>query len=131
MRVVNSSRARCRRGERKVAWSVGGSSGTANQGGQGQAGLNGSAGGSEAALKDQIDALTLRVEALEGILRGITNGDLLKAIGSVPLLEEVCTQTEELTGRSNALLGLLDTLDALNVLFLPVALPSFSVCPAQ
>lgn len=82
------------------------------------------------------------MQALEGILQGITNGDLtgmlatlngvtnpelLNAIGSVPLVEEVCSQTEELTGRSNALLGLLDTL---NVLSLPAALPTFNVCPA-
>jgi len=146
LRVVQSARARCRRGERKAAWSVAGSSGIASQGGQGaqgQAGANGSV-GDEAALKAQIGALTLKVEALEGILQGITNGDLtgmlatlngvtnpelLSAIGSVPLVEEVCGQTEELTGRSNALLGLLDTLDALSVLSIPAALPTFDVCP--
>jgi len=48
----------------------------------------------------------------------------------VPLVETVCEQTEALTGRSNALLTLLDTLDALNVLSLPAALPTFDVCPA-
>jgi hypothetical protein len=147
LRVVPSAKARCRRGERKTTWSVTSSSSSAggSQGAQGQSGANGSAGSDEAALKAQVGALTLKVQALEGILQGITNGDLtgmlatlngvtnpelLNAIGSVPLVEEVCAQTEELTGRSNALLGLLDTLDALNVLSLPTALPTFNVCPA-
>jgi hypothetical protein len=147
LRVVQSAKARCRRGERKAAWSAAGSSGIASQGAQGtqgQAGTGGSA-GDEAALKAQVGALSLKVEALEGILQGITNGDLtgmlatlsgvtnpelLGAIGSVPLVEEVCGQTEELTGRSNALLGLLDTLDLLNALSIPEALPTFDVCPA-
>jgi hypothetical protein len=148
LRVVKSARARCRRGERKATWSVGGSSGATSQGAQGaqgEAGASGSATGDEAALKAQVGALSLQVEALEGVLQGITNGDLtgmlatlngvtnpelLNAIGSVPLVEEVCAQTEELTGRSNALLGLLDALDALNVLSLPALLPTFDVCPA-
>jgi hypothetical protein len=145
LRVVRSARAHCRRGERKTSWSVAGSPGTASQGAQGQAGASGSGGTDEAALKAQIGALALRVEALEGILQGITNGDLtgmlatlngvtnpelLNAIGSAALVEEVCAQTEELTGQSNALLGFIDTLDALNVLSLPGALPAFNVCPA-
>jgi hypothetical protein len=149
LRVVSSARTHCRRGERKTAWSAASSSnsiaGGGSQGTQGQSGANGSAGSDEAALKAQIGALTLKVQALEGVLQGITNGDLtgmlatlngvtnpelLSAIGSVPLVEEVCSQTEELTGRSNSLLGLLDTLDALNVLSLPAVLPAFNVCPA-
>jgi hypothetical protein len=148
LRVVQSARAHCRRGERKATWNVGGSAGTASQGGQGaqgQAGAGGSASDNEEALKAQVGALSLKVEALEGVLQDITNGDLTgmlatlsgvtnpelqSAIGSVPLIEEVCGQTEELTGRSNALLGLLDTLDALNVLSLPGVLPTFDVCPA-
>jgi hypothetical protein len=63
-------------------------------------------------------------------LNGVTNPELLNAIGSVPLVEEVCEQTEVLTGRSNALLGLLDTFDALDVLSLPAVLPTFDACPA-
>jgi hypothetical protein len=147
LRVVQSAKTRCRRGERKAAWSATGSSGIASQGAQGTQGQAGTSGsnGDEAALKAQVGALSLKVEALEGILQGITNGDLtgmlatlsgvtnpelLGAIGSVPLVEEVCGQTEELTGRSNALLGLLDTLDVLNALSIPAALPAFNVCPA-
>jgi len=150
LRVVPSAQTRCRHGERKTSWSVASSSGSpaagaGSQGAQGQGGANGSASPDDAALKAQVGALTLKVQALEGILQGITNGDLTgvlstlngvtnpelqNAIGSVPLVEEVCSQTEELTGRSNSLLGLLDTLDALNVLSLPTALPTFNVCPA-
>lgn len=114
LRVVRSAKARCRRGERKAAWSVAGSSGIASQGAQGapgQAGANGS-NGDEAALKAQIGALSLRVEALEGILQGITNNDLtgmmgvlqgltnedlLGAVNSVPAVESLCQQSEALT----------------------------------
>jgi hypothetical protein len=148
LRVVKSARARCRRGERKATWLVAAPPGATSQGAQGAQGQGGagvSATGDEAALKAQIGALSLKVEALEGILQGITNGDLmgllatlngvtnpelLSAIGAVPLVEEVCGQTEELTGRSNALLGLLDTLDVANLLSIPSVLPTFDVCPA-
>lgn len=112
LRVVRSARARCRRGERKTSWSVAGSPAAASQGAQGQAGASGSGDGDEAALKAQISALALRVEALESTLRG------------------VCEQTEELTSQSNALLGFIDALDALDLLSLPGALPAFNTCPA-
>jgi hypothetical protein len=119
LRVVRSARAHCRRGERKTSWRVAGSLGTASQGAQGQVGANGSGGADEVALKAQIGALALRVEELEGILQGY-----------VALAEEVCEQTEGLTGQSNALLGFIDALDPLDVLDLPEALPAFNACPA-
>ncbi len=123
------------------------------QGAQGQPGTNGSAAPDDAALKAQVSALSLKVEGLEGLLTGVAAGDLsgllprvsglegvlsgvdnegLKdAVDAVPLLGEVCTQTKELTDRSNLMLGLLNTLDALNVLSLPMALPELNkVCPA-
>lgn len=152
LRVIGT-KARCKRGERKVIWNAaaqsgqsgaGGQNGSSGSGQQGQAGTDGSS-PNEAALKTQIASLNVKVDGLEKVLEGITHGDLTgalstlngvtspelqNAIGSVPLLEEVCGQTEELTGRSNSLLGLLDTLDALNVLSLPLALPTFNVCPA-
>ena len=129
-----------------------GGQGAQSQGAQGQSGANGSAAPDDAALKAQVSALSLKVESLEGLLAGVAAGDLsgllprvsglegvltgvdnegLKdALDAVPLLGEVCTQTKELTGRSNLTLGLLNTLDALNVLSLPVALPELSkVCP--
>ena len=92
-----------------------------------------------------LSGLLPRVSGLEGVLSGVDNeglkhavdtvkdvtGDkLLEAVKAVPLLSDVCTQTKELTDRSNLVLGLLNTLDALNVLSLPVALPEFNkVCP--
>jgi hypothetical protein len=92
-----------------------------------------------------LSGLLPRVSGLEGVLSGVDNeglqhavdtvkdvtgGKLLEAVKAVPLLGEVCTQTKELTDRSNLTLGLLNTLDALNVLSLPVALPQLNkVCP--
>lgn len=66
---------------------------------------------------------------LEGLLDGVAPGDLTETIGALPLLGDVCAQTEELTGRSNALLNFLNTLDTLNLLSLPLELPTFNVCP--
>ena len=150
MRVVMSAKARCRRGERKVAWSAVGPGGQAGSPGQvgtgGQSGTSGSdgSGAGEVALKTEIAALNLKVEALEGVLEGVTNGDLKGALGTLqgldneellgavaatPLVETVCGQAEALTGQSNALLTLLDTLDTLDVLSLPAALPTFEACP--
>ncbi len=115
LRVVPSARTRCRRGERKTAWSVSPpvtSTTAGSAGSQGPSGAAGSAGADEAALKAQVGALSLRVEALEGILQGITNGDLtgmlgvlqgvtnedlLAAVGAVPAVESLCEQSEALT----------------------------------
>lgn len=132
MRVLFKGK-RCKRGERRVAW-VAASSPNATQhsgssGQPGSAGQQGAAGEDDSELSAQVNDLNLKVEGLEAILKGVTNDDLTKAIAATPLVEDICGQVEELTGRSNALLGLLDTLDALNVLSLPLALPAFEVCP--
>jgi hypothetical protein len=93
IRIVPSAK-RCKRGERKVVWSVAGSGGqtgaaagqagagqaeSAGQAGatgqQGQAGTNGSP--NEAVLKTEISSLTVKLDALESILGGITHNDLL------------------------------------------------------
>jgi len=58
-------RAKCRRGERKVAWRVQGPA--AQTGATGAAGSPGSD-ASAAVLSERIDALTARVEKLEGAL---------------------------------------------------------------
>lgn len=154
LRVVPAKK-RCKRGERKVAWNAVGSSGQTGADGQsgvggggsgqqGQPGTNGSPTANEIALKTQVAALALKLEGLERVLAGVDNAGLthavdavkdvtasklLDAVDAAPLVEEVCAQTEALTGRSNALLGLLDTLDALDVLTLPATLPVFDVCP--
>lgn len=84
LRIVPAKQKRCRRGERKVAWSassmtaVPGVNGTADNT-DGQSGSNGSSGangtdgsnGNEAALKAQVAGLTLQVESLKGVLDGL------------------------------------------------------------
>jgi hypothetical protein len=118
LRVVHSARSRCRRGERKTSWSVAGSPAVGSQGAQGQTGASGSAGSDEAALKAQIGALSLRVAALEGVLKGVTNGDLVgmmgtlqgltnegltSAVNSVAATGALCEQGEALTDQVNDL----------------------------
>jgi hypothetical protein len=118
LRVVPSARSRCKRGERKVVWSVAGSSGqggtsgqtangqTGSSGQQGSAGTNGSS--NEAALKTEVADLTFKLEALEGLLEGIGKGDLNGLLGKVGNLEGV------LDGVSNS--ELTKTIDAVPVL---------------
>ncbi len=116
LRVVRSSRAHCRRGERKTSWIVAGPSAAGSQGGQGEAGASG-ADADEAALKAQIGALSLRVEALERTS------------------EALCEQSEKLTEQVNLVagvvagLGLSPALEALGLLeipTLPAALAPFN-----
>jgi hypothetical protein len=157
LRVVPSAKAHCRRGERKTTWSVTSSSGSAggSQGAQGQSGANGSAGSDEAALKAQVGALTLKVQALEGILQGITNGDLTgllatlqgldnesltSAVNSLPATEALCEQSEALTEQVNLVAGVVEGLGLNGVLTglggllvvptLPTALAPFN-CPTS
>jgi hypothetical protein len=141
LRVVVGSRVQCRRGERKVAWVVAAtSSANGQQGVQGQQGASGASGSDDAALKAQVGALSLRVEALEGVLQGITNGDLTgmlatlqgltnqglrDAVDSVPLVEALCEQTPALTEQINLLqnvvggLGLAPALELIGLLEIP------------
>ena len=120
LRVVPSAKKRCKRGERKVTWSVAGSGGqtgaSGQSGGNGQATANGQSGtngtnGGEAALVSKIAALTLKVESLEGILNGITHGDLLGALGTLSGVNNA-----KLLGAVNAVEGLDNTklTDAVN-----------------
>lgn len=126
LRIVPAKQKRCKRGERKVSWSassttgVPGVNGTAGNTGGGQSGSNGSSGtsGNEAALKSQIADLALKLEGLEGILDGVTNGkllnavdavkgltnsDLTEAVQTVPVVEQLCTQSTDLTEQANLL----------------------------
>jgi hypothetical protein len=114
LRIVPQSQKRCKRGERKVAWSastmtgVPGVNGTAGNAG-GQSGSNGSNGaggtngtnGTEVALKNQITDLTLKLEGLEGILNGVTHSGLLGAVDAVKGLT------------NDELLGAVDTVEGL------------------
>jgi hypothetical protein len=115
LRVVPSAKKRCRRGERKVTWSVAGTSGqtgasgqsgTSGQGGAGQAGQTGATGssGTEAVLQSKIANLTLKVEGLEGILNGISHSDLLGVLGTLNGVNNT-----KLLGAVNAVEGLDNT----------------------
>lgn len=120
LRVVPSAKKRCKRGERKVAWSVTGASGQTGTSGQsgsgGQAGAGGQAGtagssGTEAVLQSRIASLTLKLEGIEGILNGITHSDLLGALGTLNGVNNA-----KLLGAVNAVQGLDNTklTDAVN-----------------
>ncbi len=143
---------RCKRGERRVVWSVAGSSdaggngqtgATGQQGAdqQGQAVSNGSSSSNEAALKTEVATLALKVEALEDVLDGVTNGDLqsslttlqgldnadllgavdtvqgltnadlTEAVESLPAVESLCAQTPLLAEQANQLQGVVGGLD--------------------
>lgn len=163
MRVV-PARKKCRKGERKLAWSVTGPAGAAGPAGPkgssgaigaiGATGATGAAGAaasaSEAALQAKIAGLTLKVEGLEGILAGVTNGDLTstvdkldgitglqlgETVAALPVVDTLCSQTSTLTDQANLLrgviggLGLSPALEALGLLTiptLPAALPGFN-----
>lgn len=137
MRVVPMNK-KCKRGERKLAWSVAGPQGAAgsqgsaglqgtagSSGANGGAGAGGSSGAAVAGLETEIASLALQVEALEDILDGVTNNDLtgaldtldgltnaelLDAVDAVPVLETICGEVSGLITQSN-LLG--DSVDSL------------------
>jgi hypothetical protein len=132
LRVV-PARKRCRRGERKVAWSAAGRNGQAGTaGGGGQAGANAAPSSNEVALKTQISSLELKVDrlekALEGILPdlegtlaaldGLDNGSLrgavdvanaltsedpTEALNDLPVVKSLCTGTTAATQGVNDL----------------------------
>lgn len=127
MRVVPAGK-KCRRGERKLAWNVAGSSGIAGPtGAKGTNGSNGTAGpagpagpsgsSNEAALQAKISSLTLKVEGLETILSGVTNGqltstinkltgitglELTETVGALPVVDSLCTQAAAVPGQINS-----------------------------
>lgn len=160
MRVVPAKK-KCKKGERKLAWSLAGPGGANGQaGGNGVPGATGATGpvgpagatatSSEALLETKIAGLTLKLEVLEGLLGGVTNGELTsvvdkldgitglelsETVGALPVLDSVCSQTSTLTGQTNLLrgvvggLGLSPALEAIGLLTipaLPAALPAFT-----
>jgi hypothetical protein len=147
LRLVGSGKARCLRGWKKVSWYANGAAGplplvatpgpkgdTGPQGERGTPGIEGNVVVKE--LEDKVTELLTKVESLEGILNGVTNTELLNAIGAVPAVGALCEQAEDLTDQTTALgstLGSLNTvLDTLLLGFSPIevptALPKFS-CP--
>lgn len=168
VRVVPATRKKCRRGERRLTWAASGPAGPAGPSGStgapgatgptgatGSTGATGAAGsdGSEANLQAKIASLTVKVEGLEELLEGVTSGDLSgvlgklngisgteleDAVGSVPLVDQLCGQTVALTQQANLLrtvltgLGLSPALEAIGVLKVPALPPALSafVCPS-
>ncbi len=109
MRVVPVNK-KCRRGEKKLAWSVAGPAGPAGQNGAaGADGTNGSNGAqgstNEAALQAKVAGLTLKVEGLEGILSGVTNNDLTATVKQLPVVSSLCTQASSIPTQFNNSLG--------------------------
>jgi hypothetical protein len=118
-----AKKAHCKKGQKKVSWSVTGPAGESRQSGEnGGNGENGSAGETGAAgvkgLEQRVQTLTNKVTSLESILGGITNGDLtgllskLQGISGTQLQETVtsladvkalCTEAMALTNQANAL----------------------------
>lgn len=146
MRLVRNGKVRCQRQWKKVSWYANGAGygfGGPTPGPAGQKGDTGSQGEPGTAgnvvveqLEDKVSELLTKVESLEGILNGVTNTELLNAIGAVPAVGALCEQAEDLTDQTTALgstLGSLNTvLDTLLLGFSPIevptALPKFS-CP--
>lgn len=140
--------AHCRKGEKKVSWSVTGPSGQSGENGQNGengAGGEGGAGGEKGTsslggLEKQVQSLTSKLTSLESVLKGITNTELLgalsklqgisggqlqEAVASVVKVNELCSQASKLTSQSNALGSALGGLELLG------ALPGVSIIPSS
>lgn len=160
LRVVKSARAHCRRGERKVAWVASGAIGAAGApgaaGSAGHAGAQGSdSATSTATLEERVVDLTERVKGLEAILEGVTNeslsdaiaavsglsnAQLLAAVGAVPLVGTLCGEVTGLVAQTNDLRDSVGSLvsilggSLLGPIFgsvgLPTALPETLTCPS-
>lgn len=149
LRLVRNGKVRCQRQWKKVSWYASGVSGPGviappgpagtkgDTGSQGEKGVPGTAGNVVVtALEDKVTELLTKVESLEAVLSGVTNAELLNAIGTVPAVGALCEQAEDLTDQTTAIgttLGSLNTLlDTLLLGFSPIevptALPDFS-CP--
>jgi hypothetical protein len=111
---------RCGKGEKKISWNVTGKHGSSGQDGESAAGgETGEPGGPGASgLEQQVSALTNKVTALEGVLKGVTNAGLTgalaklqgisgtqlqEAITSVADVKALCAQATALTSQANAL----------------------------
>lgn len=150
VRLAGSSKARCPRKWKKVSWYANGGPSApglvappgpagpkGDTGAQGEQGVPGTAGNVVVKeLEDKVSELLTRVQSLESILNGVTNTELLNAIGLVPAVGALCEQAEDLTSQTTALGSTLSSLNTvLSPLLLgfspvsvPTALPAFS-CP--
>jgi hypothetical protein len=149
-----AKKGKCHKGEKKISWSSVGPAGKSGESGEngsnGESGAGGEQGvaGTTQTLEKQVNQLTNKVTSLEGVLKGITNNELLgaltklqgvsatglqQAVAQVPLVQTLCTQAGKLTEQSNAMGMALEgiTLVGLTVLELlvpqaPAVLPKFS-----
>jgi hypothetical protein len=151
-----AKKGKCRHGEKKVSWGAAGPTG--ESGGSGESGTNGESGaagetgaGGTKGLEGRISALSSKVTALEGVLQGITNTDLVGMLGklqgisgtqlqetvaSLAKVNALCAQTSKVTSQVDALgesLGGLKLVSALPVALetiapIPTPLSSFA-CP--
>jgi hypothetical protein len=121
-------KVKCRKGERKISWNGAGRAGEAGSGGEngenGTGGETGAAGETAATVKGlegRIAQLTSKVTSLEGVLKGITNTELLGAltklqgisgtqlqetVASLADVKALCTQATKLTEQVNTVGGL-------------------------
>jgi hypothetical protein len=117
--------AHCRKGEKKVSWSVTGPSGENGSNGENGTGGEGGAGGEKGTtgtqgLEKQVQQLTNKVTSLESVLKGITNTELLGAlsklqgisgtqlqetVASLADAKALCAQATVLTNRANEFTG--------------------------
>ncbi|HTT93266.1 MAG TPA: hypothetical protein VMF55_01220 [Solirubrobacterales bacterium] len=151
VRLVAKS-AHCRKGEKKVSWSVTGPSGENGSNGENGTPGEGGAGGEKGAaatqgLEKQVQALTTKVTSLESVLKGITNTELLgalsklqgisgtqlqEAVASIADVKALCSQASVLTEQANKLGSLFGgielggTIPALLKLVVPTAPPSLA-----
>jgi hypothetical protein len=126
LRVVRPGK-RCRKGEAPVSLSARGQQGTSGaQGGSGQV---------DSSVTSQITELQSRVTELEGVLSGLTNTDLLNAVGAVATVDALCTTMSTAVGQLNSIRTVLSGLTlggviplglVLSVPSLPSALSPFS-----
>ncbi len=157
-----TKKAKCRKGEKKTSWNVTGPRGGAGENGEGGSNGNAGEGGGPGAnglngLENRVSALSSKVNALESVLKGITNTDLtgllakLQGISGTQLQEAIksvanvnalsaqvgalCSQGKALTHQTQALgtaLGTAEVLGGLGLSLLvpnlPTALPDFA-CP--
>lgn len=139
LRLARNAKGHCPRRWKKVAWYANG--GVVGPGTPGPAGPKGETGpaGSQGekgtagnvvveGLEDKVTELLTKVESLEAVLKGVTNAELLNAIGLAPAVGALCEQSEDLTGQTTALGTSLDSLNTviggLVVGFSPVSVPT-------
>ena len=119
---------KCRKGERKISWNGAGRVGESGPGGEngengtgGEAGAAGETATAVKGLEGRLTQLTSKVTSLEGVLKGITNTELLGAltklqgisgtqlqetVASLADVKALCTQATKLTSQLNTVGGL-------------------------